>query len=83
MLFPHPAGPVTSQIWCCFAGKPLVDVAPLERPELLSRAVFGEDGMLWRPVDMAPDDEGLCPLIDRGLLYESMATESDGEQGSR
>lgn len=47
VLFPQPAGPVTSQMWCSFAGVLLVDEdplvrTPLESPGPLSRAAFGE-----------------------------------------
>lgn len=67
VLFPHPAGPVTSHMCWSLAGAsaddgalPLV-MTPLESA-VGSREVLGEDGILWRPDDMAPEDDGRCPL---------------------
>lgn len=82
VLLPQPAGPVTSHMWWPFAGDSLVGVAPLvrtpsERPGVVSRADFGEGGMLLRPVAMPPGDEGFCPLTETGLLQESMVTANE------
>jgi hypothetical protein len=73
VLFPHPAGPVTSQMCWSLAGESVVDAAlplvmtPLESA-VGSRAAFGEGGILWRPDDMAPEDDGLCPLTATEVL---------------
>lgn len=75
VLFPHPAGPVTSQMWCSVADEPLVDAAPLASAGGGSRVALGDDGTLWRPVEMAPDGDG-CPFRATEVLYESMVTAS-------
>lgn len=77
MLFPHPAGPVTSQIWCPFSSGRLLDVVPLvtvplERDGAGSRTLFCAEGILWREAGMVPEGEGACPLTDTGVSYESM-----------
>jgi hypothetical protein len=81
VLFPHPAGPVTSQICCSLVGESVAGVAPLTKTPWES-ADLGDGGMLWRPEDMAPDDEGLCPLIATEVLKESMAVASRGMRES-
>ena len=58
---------------CSLAGESLVavaplDMTPLERPVAGCRAALGEGGMLWRPDDMAPDEEGRCPLTATDVL---------------
>ena len=72
VLFPQPAGPVTSQMCWSLAGDSVVEVAPLAMPPLESavesRAAFGEGGMLWRPDDMAPEEDGRCPLTATEVL---------------
>jgi hypothetical protein len=66
VLFPQPAGPVTSQMCWSLAGDSVVEVAPLVMTPLESavgsRAAFGEGGMLCLPDDMAPEEDGRCPL---------------------
>lgn len=79
VLFPHPAGPVTSQMWCSFAGGAMGAAAPLVRTPLESdgagrRTTFGDAGMLGRLAAMFAGDDGFCPGIETGVSHESMAT---------
>lgn len=52
VLFPHPAGPVTTQICCCFAGlegvvdvTPLVPLVPLARSGMMRALLAVESTM--------------------------------------
>lgn len=80
VLFPHPAGPVTSQMWCSFAGGAIGAVPPLVRTPLESdgagrRTTFGDAEMLGRLAPMFAGDDGFFPGIETGVSYESMARE--------
>lgn len=83
VLFPQPAGPVTSHTCCSVAAiRPLrsdsVDVtaplgfAPPGAMERGRRAVFGEDGMAVAAAEMSVDDIGAWPLTGTGVSQESM-----------
>jgi hypothetical protein len=50
---------------------PPLAITPLESV-VGSREALGEDGILWRPDDMAPEDDGLCPLTATEVLKESI-----------
>lgn len=76
VLFPQPAGPVTSQMCWSLTGRSAADVPTLLVTLLESaaakREAVGEDGILWRPDDIAPEDDGLWLFTATEVLYESI-----------
>lgn len=83
VLFPQPAGPVTSHMCCSVGGRrplgsdPADPTTPLgfAAPEAMGsgrRAVFGEEGLDCVAVEMSVDDGGACPLTGIGVSQESM-----------
>lgn len=82
MLFPQPAGPVTSQMWrCSFLDSdeetlPLVRI-PFDKDDVGSLMVLGDGGMFWWPLEIA-GDPGVCPFKEMAESYESMLGSGTG-----